>query len=110
MICQQQREVSQDTYFQYANALFQKAFADELEVETVESITDLLETVGTASNGFQSYAEANAEDLIGSQDQLLESGILSAPAFVLEGEIFHGREHLPVITWMLGGRAGTPPV
>lgn len=41
---------------------------------------------------------------------LAEVGVLNAPAYVIEGEVFMGRAHLPMIEWIIGGRIGTGPI
>ena len=61
-------------------------------------------------SGFAEFVDAEKESLLAEVDILLEQGLLSAPAFVLDDQIFHGREHLPLIGWMLAGSQGTPPV
>lgn len=41
---------------------------------------------------------------------LAEAGVLNAPAYVIEGEVFMGRAHLPMIEWIIGGRTGSGPI
>ena len=60
--------------------------------------------------GFEEFVDAERAKLVDGAGELLEQGLLSAPAFVVDGEIFHGREHLPLVGWMLHGRSGKPPV
>ena len=70
----------------------------------------LISRAGVSTKGFGGFVDSERCALIDRTDVLLEQGLLSAPAFVLEEEIFHGREHLPLIRWMLEGSGGTPPV
>jgi len=51
-----------------------------------------------------------SEKLVEIQGQLLEAGIFESPTFVFKGERFLGRQHLPLLSWMLQGRIGRPPV
>ena len=57
----------------------------------------------------------SADELADVAEELTERGVFSAPAYVLdtgheEPERFHGRQHLPLVRWMIEGRKGTPPV
>ncbi len=58
---------------------------------------------------------ATLSDLTAAMDNLLEQGLFSAPAYILhlddeEPERFHGRQHLPLLRWLIDGRHGNPPV
>ena len=99
-----------DAYFDYANASFELTFIKQEDVESLAGVCDVLTAVDVAVEGFEEFAAIESGELRSRQDGLLESGILNAPAFIVDGDIFHGREHLPLITWMLEGRSGHPPV
>ena len=43
------------------------------------------------------------------QAQLHGAGIFGVPTYVIDGEVFFGREHLPAVRWLLGGRQGPVP-
>jgi 2-hydroxychromene-2-carboxylate isomerase len=40
----------------------------------------------------------------------VNSGWFQAPGFVVEDEVFYGRQHLPMIRWILEGRSGPVPI
>ena len=40
---------------------------------------------------------------------MFDAGIFGVPGYVLEGEYYFGREHLPMVRWMLTGRKGASP-
>ena len=42
--------------------------------------------------------------------RLRGAGIFDVPAYVVEGEIYFGRQHLPMVRWMLTGKRGEPPI
>ncbi len=44
------------------------------------------------------------------QNAALEAGIFDVPSYLIDGEIFLGRQHLPMIRWLLSDRRGQPPV
>lgn len=105
-----EQDVLEETYHDYAKAVYERAFVEAGDVESVEGVISLLDSLHVGRDGFNEFAMTAGPRLENEGDELLESGILYAPVFVVEGEIFHGREHLPLITWMVTGREGAPPV
>ncbi|MBC8188160.1 MAG: hypothetical protein H8E78_08165 [Proteobacteria bacterium] len=43
-------------------------------------------------------------------EDLQAHGAFAAPSYLVENEIFLGRQHLPMIDWILGGRNGRGPI
>ncbi len=84
------------------------AFINSLE--TNKGVEILLRDLGVPTTGFAAFAKSEARGLEVNQSRLLESGVLRAPAFIVGDEVFNGRQHLPLITWMLQGKIGLPPV
>jgi len=41
---------------------------------------------------------------------LAERGIAATPSYLVDGEFFQGRQHLPMIRWLLEGRRGPGPI
>ena len=70
----------------------------------------MLEQAGADVAGFASFlaGEGRAEH-DAMQPAIFDAGIFGVPTYVIDGEIFFGREHLPRIRWMLGGRRGPAP-
>ena len=42
--------------------------------------------------------------------ELQERGLFQVPAYLVEEEVFYGRQHLPMIRWILAGRSGPIPI
>ncbi len=101
---------SQDDLFDYITQVFEQHYRDAASIETAEAATALVAQTNVSVEGFDKYMEDEAAALVARQEEMLEGGILSAPAFIVDGELFHGREHMPLITWIVEGRHGTPPV
>jgi 2-hydroxychromene-2-carboxylate isomerase len=98
-------------YLSYVETAFLKTFRDAADVESLSGLTAVLTAAGTqATDGLAQFVESEAPALEASREEILDTGVFNAPAFVLDGEIFHGREHLPLIKWMLTGKQGIPPV
>ena len=43
-------------------------------------------------------------------NELRSAGLFQVPAYVVEDEVFYGRQHLPMIGWILDGRSGPVPI
>jgi 2-hydroxychromene-2-carboxylate isomerase len=97
-------------YLTYIEAAFLKTFRDGADVESLSGLQVVLEESGFRTTGLDHFMENEAPDLEASREEIMDSGVFNAPAFVVDGEIFHGREHLPLINWMLAGKQGLPPV
>jgi hypothetical protein len=41
---------------------------------------------------------------------LRDRGVSGVPCYLVEDEVFLGRQHLPMIRWILGGRRGPGPI
>jgi 2-hydroxychromene-2-carboxylate isomerase len=97
-------------FLTYIEAAFLKTFRDGADVESLSGLQVVLGESGFRSAGLDHFVENEASDLAAAREEIMDSGVFNAPAFVVEGEIFHGREHLPLIQWMLAGKQGIPPV
>ena len=97
-------------YLSYVETAFLKTFRDGADVESLFSLKVVLEESGFRTAGLDYFVENEAPDLEAAGEEIMDSGVFNAPAFVVDGEIFHGREHLPLIQWMLAGKRGLPPV
>ncbi len=81
-------------------------FVDGAPVHEDSFIHGLLDEPG----GFLDYCSDEGRSALASlQDDLLSEGIFTDPAYHCRGELFHGRQHLPRIAWLLqGGDTGVP--
>ena len=94
----------------YIESAFERTYRESGDVESIEAVADLIDSTGISSRGFAEFCEREQAVLEATRDEILEKSVLNAPAFILDGEVFNGREHLPLIEWILKGREGTPPV
>lgn len=97
-------------YLTYIETAFLKTFREGADVESLAGLQAILEQSGFRTTGLDDFVENEAHNLEASREEIMDSGVFNAPAFVVDGEIFHGREHLPLIKWMLTGKQGMPPV
>ena len=92
--------------FDYASTVFQKFWAGELQLDAVDAIATVLDELGI--RGFE--ASDPNWDLESIKEELDAREIYSVPTFWVDGEIYLGRQHLPMIRWQLEGYEGPGPL
>ena len=90
----------EDACWEYIEKVFDAAFRHGLDVNDENLIDELRGQVFTRDEKALQQMQAALEEV----------GIFNSPAYVLNGERFHGRQHLPLLRWLLTGRQGNPPV
>lgn len=60
--------------------------------------------------GFREWADGPGRELHDrTNDEAFEAGVYGVPTYLVEDEMWFGREHLPRVAWILGGRKGPAP-
>ncbi len=94
----------------YTGITYERFWKRELDVEDVAVIEGVLREAGAPTGGFRDYASGEGRALHDTiQHAAFDAGIFGVPTYVINGETFFGREHLPRLRWMLTGRVGAPP-
>ena len=102
----------------YLDAIYEPFWKREFDAEDLSMIVGVLEEIGAPTDGFLEYAQGEGADANARlQQSAFEAGVYGVPTFILPGESttdpphekFFGREHLPRIAWLLGGRPGPAP-
>lgn len=104
------QQADSDARFRFVESAFEQTYRESADVESATGVGALLQALSINSEGFDDFCRSEAEALEASRETTLEKSVLNAPAFILDDEVFNGREHLPLIEWILQGRQGTPPV
>lgn len=92
---------------QYNNLVFERFWKRELDIEDPAVIAAVLAEAGADMAGFAGYAaEEGPRDVDHISRAAEEIGIFGVPSFVVDGEQFWGREHLPDIREMLATEPG----
>lgn len=90
----------------YHDLTFERFWKRELDIEDPDVVGAMLAEAGAESAGFLAYsAGEGGEELDRSCREAEAIGVFGVPTFVIDGELFWGREHLPDIRAML---AATP--
>ncbi len=95
----------------YLRALFRGYWSLELDPADEEQVAALVSETGADGQGFRDWSAADAERAAARvADGLRDRGLFQVPGYLVEDEVFYGRQHLPMIRWILEGREGPVPI
>jgi 2-hydroxychromene-2-carboxylate isomerase len=91
------QEAGDAVFRRYHDMVFERFWRRALDIEDAAAIAALLAEAGAPDAGFPAQAAALGEQVaeIGRAAEAL--GVFGVPSFVVDGELFWGREHLPEI-------------
>ena len=82
----------------------------DLDVESMSVVMRALRKLLIPNVDFGDFAMGEGGQLHDQlQDSLHPAGIFGVPSYVIDGQLFFGRENLPQVRWILGGRCGPAP-
>jgi 2-hydroxychromene-2-carboxylate isomerase len=91
----------------YHDAVFERFWKRELDIEDVGVISGVLAEAGADTAGLPDYSagpgRAEVDAICGAAEAI---GVFGVPTFVVDGELFWGREHLPDIREILSAATG----
>ena len=94
----------------YIESVFSAVYREPELVEEPDIVVKKLEQCGVVTEGFLTDGvTGQGAKLQALQEEILELGILESPAFIYQGECFQGRQHLPLLVWLMNGSHGSPP-
>lgn len=95
----------------FLTEVFRAFWARELDAASGREVASQVDAVGCDGAAFLEWARGAGPSIAGAlQADLRERGLLRVPAYVVDGEVFYGRQHLPMVRWILEGRSGPPPI
>lgn len=104
------KDQGQSVLRQFSHNVYEPFWRRELDLEDLEVVSATLLGAGAEIDGFSEYASGAGRKLHDEmQQQIFDAGIFGVPSYVVEEELYFGREHLPVVRWILKGRKGTHP-
>jgi 2-hydroxychromene-2-carboxylate isomerase len=88
----------------YNDITFERFWKRELDIEDPAVVTAVLAEAGADTAGFAAYLAGEGRDeLVRTCREAEENGVFGVPSFLVDGELFWGREHLPDIHDRLAG-------
>jgi 2-hydroxychromene-2-carboxylate isomerase len=86
----------------YHDIVFERFWKRELDIENPDIVGAVLAEAGAGEAGFATYAADKGRREVEEICRAAETiGVFGVPTFVIDGELFWGREHLPDIRAML---------
>lgn len=94
----------------YLDEIWPAFWRREFDAEDPAAVTAALAAAGADVGGFEAFRQGPGRKRHDrEQAAIFEAGIFGVPGYVVAGEYYWGREHLPRIGWILGGRNGAAP-
>src|SRR5262249_33221085 len=94
----------------YLETTYDRFWKRALGVEDPAVVEGVLREVGADTAGFRAHvASEDRARYEAWQEEIFDAGVFGVPGYVVEREYYWGREHLPRIRWILGGRKGAAP-
>jgi 2-hydroxychromene-2-carboxylate isomerase len=86
----------------YHDTVFERFWRRELDIESPDVLAVILSDSGADGSRFFAEAQALRSEVASISRAAEADGVFGVPTFVLAGEIYWGREHLPDIRQRLG--------
>ena len=92
---------------EYVTRVFDRIWAANAPAE----LPFVEQSLGAEASGFRAYADSDGpKELAAVREELLSHGAWNVPAFYVAGDVFLGRQHLPMVEWLATGRTGPAPI
>ena len=104
------KQQGHDELKRYTDITYERFWKRELDIEDPLVIIAQLTEAGCETGGFLEYMTGEGRDVHDRlQEEVLDAGYFGVPTYVIDGEVYFGRQHLPRVRWHLAGRAGPLP-
>jgi 2-hydroxychromene-2-carboxylate isomerase len=92
---------------QYHDRVFEQFWKRELDIESLETLTDVLAQAGADAADFPAFVEGEGHRRLEAiQREAEAAGVFGVPSYLLDdGDLYWGREHLPRIRELLTATA-----
>jgi 2-hydroxychromene-2-carboxylate isomerase len=96
-----------DAFDRFIDHVYPPFWRRELDIEDGAVLETALRESGAAIDGFCEWAAGPGRaEHDRSNEAAFEAGVFGVPTYLVEDELWFGREHLPRVQWLLGGRKG----
>ena len=95
----------------FMTTLFQRFWIRDFDLQDVQALCALMQASAIESDGFNRFcAEEGRQQHDALQEQLLAQGVYGVPTFLIDDEVFFGREQIDTVLWRLQGSVGPMPL
>jgi 2-hydroxychromene-2-carboxylate isomerase len=96
---------------EFLEELFRRYWSLELDADDLGAAARLVGACGGSTSDFEKWAADDGPQAAAALDEeLADAGLFQTPAYLVEDEVFYGRQHLPMIRWILTDRRGPIPI
>jgi len=88
----------------YHDIVFERFWRRELDIESVPAIEAVLHEAGATASGFPDWVDVGRAEVGQIVRDAEALGVFGVPTFILDGELYWGREHLPDIRAVLSAK------
>ena len=92
---------------EFASVVFERFWNGTLALESSTTVRAILEELGAETKVSPEQLQDRLERV---RSRLIDQEVYSVPTFLVNGERFIGRQHLPMIRWMLTGEKKPSPI
>ena len=89
--------------------LFVQFWNGELDVNSVTEVDQAMTGLVGQDSGFSGHSEQALIELAALQEQQAQAGQFDVPGYLVDDNLYYGRQHLPMVRWLLQGGEGHPP-
>ena len=94
----------------YLDIVYERFWKREFDAEDAAVVAAAVAVAGGETSGFHEYLEGPGRaEHDAMQAAIFDAGVFGVPSYVVDGELFFGRENLPMVRWFLTGRRGSAP-
>ena len=94
----------------YLDEVYPRFWRRELDIEDATVLEGVLRDAGVATDGFIDWLQGPGR---AEHDEINEAafaaGVFGVPTYLVEDEMWFGREHLPRVAWLLAGERSPAP-
>src|SRR5260370_22019212 len=88
----------------YIERVFKRYWQHDLDIEDDRSIRALLTQIGASVSRFEEFVKGDGRAKLAQiQSELRDKGVFEVPTYLLDDDIFLGRQHIPLIRSRLSG-------
>ena len=85
-------------FMDYHNAVFERFWKRELDIEDPQVIANVLKEVGADITGFEAFLDGQGvAELEHIMEDAHEQGVFGVPSFIVDGQLYWGVENLPLV-------------
>jgi len=89
--------------------LYDRYWREGIALDDVNAVAAVLRGTLGDDRGYAKNFDQALAGLVAQQSVLSEAGFFDAPGYAIAGEVFYGRQHLPMVRWHLEGASGPAP-